>query len=89
MGLGGALDEISIKLILYGSFLHGYCHENELSKNEINSIWKMFLILQICFIKYYLEIDNNAYNTNMRLNKLIYMYNHRNNIIKLIGVNEE
>ena len=62
---------------LYSFFLQGYFNENKLSQVELDSIWKMFVVLQICFIKYYFEIDNNVNNANFRLNKLIYIYNHK------------
>ena len=39
-------------------------------------------------LEFYLDkldkIDNNIKNANSRLDKLIYIYNHRNNIIKSI-----
>ena len=69
---------------LYGYFLQGYFNGNPLNQKELSSIWNMFIVLQICFIKYFFKIDNNIKNANSRLDKLIYIYNHRNNIIKSI-----
>lgn len=65
--------------VLFAFFLQGYYDQIKLNQEEIVSIWKMILVLQICFIRYFFEKDNKI---EARISKLEYVYNHRNDIIE-------
>jgi len=78
------IDELKRWQDLFVYFFHGYYQDNKLNQVEVYSIWKMFFVLQICFIRYYFEKDNNRKDAEKRINKLVYVYNHRCDFLNLI-----
>ena len=44
----------------YRIFLNAYNAENKLLEDEYKSIYKMFLVIQVCFLPYYLELDKTG-----------------------------